>query len=88
LESTLLKNISDIIVQDANQDELASNLRLKHARLDLNEYYRKEFIQILDHQITALSDNVKVAFDIISSCIYLLLPPYKEDPKREDIEFL
>jgi hypothetical protein len=58
------------------------------ARLDLNEYYRKEFIQILDHQITALSDNVKVAFDIISSCISLLLPLYKEDPKREDIESL
>jgi hypothetical protein len=58
------------------------------AHLDLNEYYRKEFVQILDHQITALSDNVKVAFDIISSCISLLLPPYKEDPKREDIESL
>ena len=58
------------------------------ARLDLNEYYRKEFIQILDYQITALSDDVKVAFDIISSCISLLLPPYKEDPKREDIESL
>ena len=37
------------------------------ARLDLNE--RKEFIQILDYQITALSDNVKLAFDIISPCI-------------------
>jgi hypothetical protein len=31
LESTLLKNISDIIIQDANQDELMGNLRLKHA---------------------------------------------------------
>ena len=51
------------------------------ARLDLNEYYRKEFIQILDYQINALSDNVKVALDIIAPCISLLLPPYKEDPK-------
>jgi hypothetical protein len=56
--------------------------------LDLNKYYRKEFIQILDHQISALSDNVKVAFNIIALCISLLLPPYKEDPKQEDIESL
>ena len=55
------------------------------ARLDLNEYYRKEFIQILDYQINALSDNVKVALDIIAPCISLLLPPYKEDPKRENM---
>ena len=67
-----------------NQDEQPET----EAHLDLNEYYRKEFIQILDYQITALSDNVKVAFDIIAPCISLLLPPYKEDPKEEDIESL
>ena len=55
------------------------------ACLDLNEYYRKGFIKILDYQINALSDNVKVALDIIAPCISLLLPPYKEDPKQEDM---
>ena len=54
------------------------------ARLDLNEYYPKEFIQILDYQINALSDNVKVVLDITAPCISLLFPPYKEDPTRED----
>lgn len=56
--------------------------------MSLNEYYRKEFIQILDHQVAALSHNVKVAFDTVAPCISLLFPPSKEDPKQEGMDSL
>lgn len=57
-------------------------------RLSLNDFYRKEFIQVLDVQTQALSDNVKGACDILAPAITLLLPPFTTDPKEKDVASL
>ena len=56
--------------------------------LNLEDFYRKEFIQVLDVQTQALTDNVEAACDILAPAIKLLLPPFDNDPKEEDVDFL
>ncbi|CAB3983432.1 zinc finger MYM-type 1-like [Paramuricea clavata] len=56
--------------------------------LPLQDFYRKEFVQVLDVQINALTDNVQVACDIVAPAIRLLLPPFNSDPKLEDVKSL
>ena len=53
--------------------------------LSLQDYYRKEFLQVLDVLTNALTDNVESACDILSPLIRLL-PPFTSDPKIEDVE--
>ena len=47
--------------------------------LTLEGFYRKEFIQVLDLQTEALTDNVEAACDIPAPAINLLLPPFRND---------
>ena len=61
--------------------EMATNLNLE-------DFYRKEFIQVLDIQTQALTDNVEAACDIRVPAINLLLPPFDNDPKEEDVDSL
>ena len=56
--------------------------------LSLQDYYRKEFVQVLDVLTNALTDNVESACNILSPLIRLLLPPFTSDPKIEDVESL
>ena len=53
--------------------------------LTLEDFYRKEFIQVLDVQTEALTDNVEAACDILAPAINLLLPPFHNDLKEEDV---
>ena len=53
--------------------------------LDLKDFDRKEFIQILDVQICTLSDNVKIACGILAPVIGVLLPPYDKDLKPGEL---
>ena len=59
--------------------ETAKNL----IRKDL---YRKEFIQVLDVQTKVLTGNVEMACDILAPAINILLPPFDNDPKEEDVD--
>jgi hypothetical protein len=61
--------------------ETAKNL----IRKDL---YRKEFIQVLDVQTKVLTGNVEMACDILAPAINILLPPFDNDPKEEDVDSL
>ena len=56
--------------------------------LTLEDFYRKEFIQVLDVQTQALTDNVEAACDILAPAINLLLPPFDNEPKEEDVDSL
>jgi hypothetical protein len=56
--------------------------------LNLEDFDRKEFIQVLDVQKQAHTDNVEAACDILAPAINLLLPPFDNDPKEEDVDSL
>ncbi len=53
--------------------------------LDLTRHYRKEFLQVLDVQIAALEDNLKVAFEIIMPAARLLMPPYSAEIEESEL---
>ena len=54
--------------------------------LPLQDFYRKEFVQVLDVQINALTDNFQVACDILAPAIRLLLPPFDNEPTVDDVK--
>ena len=56
--------------------------------LSFQDYYRKEFVEVLDVLTNALTDNVESPCDVLSPAIRLLLPPFTNDPKLEDVESL
>ena len=56
--------------------------------LTLEDFYRKEFIQVLDVQTQALTDNVEATCDILAPAINLLLPSFDNDHKEEDVDSL
>jgi hypothetical protein len=58
------------------------------ATLTFRNFYRKEFIQVLDIQIQNLTANVKAACDILTPAINLLLPPFNKEPESEEFEVL
>ena len=58
------------------------------ATLTFKNFYRKEFIQVLDVQIQNLTANVKAACDILTPAINLLLPPFNKEPEPEEFEAL
>jgi hypothetical protein len=58
------------------------------ANLTFTNFYRKEFIQVLDVQIHNLTANVKAACDILTPAINLLLPPFNKEPEPEELEAL
>ncbi len=58
------------------------------ATLTFKNFYRKEFIQVLDVQIQNLTANVKAAYDILTPAINLLLPPFNKEPEPEEFEAL
>ena len=56
--------------------------------LDLTTFYRKEFLQVLDAQISLLNDNLRVAFKSMEPTISLLKPPYESEIVARDISSL
>ena len=55
---------------------------------ELATFYRKEFLQVLDAQISLLDDNLKVAFKIIEPAVSLLKPPYESEMVASDVASL
>ena len=55
--------------------------------LTLEDFYRKEFVQALDVQTQALTDNVEATCDILAPVINLL-PSLDNDHKEEDVDSL
>ena len=55
--------------------------------LTLEDLYRKEFVQALDVQTQALTDNVEATCDILAPVINLL-PSLDNDHKEEDVDSL
>ena len=51
-------------------------------------FYRKEFLQVLDAQISSLNDNLRVAFKIMEPTIFLLKPPYESEMVARDLSSL
>ena len=85
IESMLQLIMKETILVDVYQEEL---LRPETATdLSLQNYYRKEFVQVLDVLTNALTDNVESACDILPPLIRLL-PLFTSDPKIEDVESL
>jgi RNAse (barnase) inhibitor barstar len=56
--------------------------------LTLEDFYRKEFIQVLDVQTQALTDNIEATWDILAPEINPPLPSLDNDPKEEDVDSL
>ena len=56
--------------------------------LDFTAFYKKEFLQVLDAQISLLDENLKVALKIIEPAISLLKPPYESEMVTRDVSLL
>ena len=53
--------------------------------LDFTSFHRKEFLQVLDAQISLLDENLKMALKIIEPAISLLKPPYESEMVTRDV---
>lgn len=47
--------------------------------INLTEHYRKEFLRVLDVQMSALEENLTAAFEIVEPAAQLLVPPYSSE---------
>ncbi|CAM1298252.1 Uncharacterised protein g2079 [Pycnogonum litorale] len=65
-------------------DERAENT----AMLNVNEFYRKEFIQILDTQLSSLTDNLRVPLEILLPLATLLQPPFNQNVDQSDCQLV
>ena len=54
--------------------------------LPLQDFYRKEVVQVLDVQINVLTENVQVACDTLAPTIRLFLPQFTSDRKPDDVK--
>ena len=59
----------------------------KTRNLTFEDFYRKEFVQALDVQTQALTDNVEATCDILAPVINLL-PSLDNDHKEEDVDVI